>query len=286
MNQSSIYACLAHFSSMIYLLEMVDFPIASPFDRRCRCWAQLLPAQLWQGWWWLARPAQKKAARWCVWLRSCSGWWMVGDGKAWFTNFFHICKMKVIKENLICKSWMFHIYVNLLESKQWKWAFYSQDSMSPGIFHRSHEMHLHSHLDSFFVSHFVKFVYIYIYLFIIFHIFPSFHPVRYICIYIYIHPMSSTSPHNSKIFGDSIVRRNLSLVASLVASQLLLARTADGRECMAGADLRWVFEVCQKFGNWNFETFFWCYPVTCVFFLTQIGFWPTAMRIFTTKPGV
>ena len=30
MNQSSIYACLAHFSSMIYLLEMVDFPIASP----------------------------------------------------------------------------------------------------------------------------------------------------------------------------------------------------------------------------------------------------------------
>jgi hypothetical protein len=110
---------------------------------------------------------------------------MVGDGKAWFTNFFHICKMKVIKENLICKSWMFHIYVNLLESKQWKWAFYSQDSMSPGIFHRSHEMHLHSHLDSFFVSHFVKFVHIYIYLFIIFHIFPSFHPVRYICIYIY-----------------------------------------------------------------------------------------------------
>ena len=148
-------------------------------------------------------------------------------------------------------------------------------------------------------------IYIYIYLFIIFHIFPSFHPVRYIyiciyiyvyiyiCIYIYvyiyIHPMSSTSPHNSNIFGDSIVRRNLSLVASLVASQLLLARTADGRECMAGADLRWVFEVCQKFGNWNFETFFWCYPVTqwhVFFFLTQIGFWPTAMRIFTTKPGV
>ena len=49
--------------------------------------------------------------------------------------------------------------------------------------------------------------------------------------------MSSTSPHNSKIFGDSTVRRSLSLVASLVASQLLLARTADGRGCMAGADL-------------------------------------------------
>jgi hypothetical protein len=125
------------------------------------------------------------AGWWCGWLRSCSGWWMVGDGKAWFTNFFHICKMKVIKENLICKSWMFHIYVNLLESKQWKWAFYSQDSMSPGIFHRSHEMHLHSHLDSFFVSHFVKFVYIYIFIYYFSHL-----PIlssRSLYMYIYIY---------------------------------------------------------------------------------------------------
>jgi len=112
--------------------------------------------------------------------------------------------------------------------------------MSPGIFHRSHEMHLHSHLDSFFVSHFVKFVYIYLLFFTSSHPFIPFviYIYIYIYVYIYIHPMSSTSPHNSKIFGDSIVRRNLSLVASLVASQLLLARTADGRECMAGADLR------------------------------------------------
>ena len=79
---------------------------------------------------------------------------------------------------------------------------------------------------------------IYIYIFIYYFSHLPILSSRSLYMYIYTHPMSSTSPHNSKIFGDSIVRRNLSLVASLVASQLLLARTADGRECMAGADLR------------------------------------------------
>ena len=180
MNQSSIYACLAHFSSMIYLLEMVDFPIASPFDRRCRCWAQLLPAQLWQGWWWLARPAQKKAARWCVWLRSCSGWWMVGDGVEGmvYPIFFH-AKWRLSKRTWSANHGCFiSMWIYWRVSNE-NGHFTVKTPCPPGFFTavtRCIFIPIWILFSFLILSN--LYIYIYIYLFIIFNIFPSFHPVH------------------------------------------------------------------------------------------------------------